>query len=537
MTRLVRRAPRARRAAATLAALLAATACGGSGGRGDSAGPDASYSVALTEPDHLTPGNTSSSYAIDVLSGLFDTLVVLDPKDGHPVMQAADSVTSPDQRNWTVRLRPGQTFHNGEKVTAQSFVDAWNAAAYGPNGWANNHYFATVEGYPALNPADGRTAPTAKTLSGLKTVDDLTFTVKLTAPFSPFPMTLSYTGFAPLPKAAFTDPRSFDVHPIGNGPFRMDGDWQHNQRITLRRYAGYKGPRPARAGGVEFRIYANKDTAWTDFQAGQVDLLPTIPPAHLPQARRLFGDRLRGTPGGTMDYLGFPVFDRRFADPRVRRAFSMAIDRKAIVDAVFNGAYQPMASLLAPGVPGYRKNACGEVCAYHPVRARQLLAQAGGFHGPLELWFSNADPSYEQWMTAVANQFRQNLGIDRITFRKVPASDYLSTLSGRKETGPYRHNWVMDYPSAQDYLEYMWGDGNRMGWRNRTFLDLLRQANAAPGPAAALPLYQRAEDIALAELPMAPLWNWTDYSASSGRLRGVTADPYTPFHLDRISVK
>ncbi|MFJ6213375.1 ABC transporter substrate-binding protein [Streptomyces sp. NPDC092296] len=532
MTRPVRPG---RRGAAALAALLAATGCGGVGSQGDAAAPAGSYSVALTEPDHLTPGNTASSYAIDVLNGLFDTLVVLDPRDGHPVMRAAESVTSPDQRNWTIRLRSGQTFHNGEPVTAQSFADAWNAAAYGPNGWANNSYFAPIEGYRALNPQGGA-APRARTLSGLRVVDDRTLAVRLSAPFSPFPMTLAYTGFAPLPRAAFTDPARFDVHPIGNGPFAMDGDWQHNQRITLRKYPGYRGPRPARAAGVQFRIYAGKDTAWTDFQAGRVDFLANVPPAHLPRARRLLGDRLRATPTGTVDYLGFPAFDHRFADPRLRRAFSMAIDRRAIVDAVFNGAYRPMASLLPPGIPGHRADACGAACRYDPAGAKRLFDQAGGLKGPLELWFSNADPSYEQWMTAVANELKQNLGIRQITFRKVPAADYLSALSDRKVTGPFRTNWVMDYPSAQDYLQYLWGDGNRMGWHNQHFLDLLKQAAAAPGLAASVPLYQRAEDIALAELPMAPLWNWTAYSAASARLRGVQVDGYSSLHLDRVSV-
>lgn len=535
MTRLVRPA---RWGAATLAALLAATACGGSGGKGKGdAGPDASYSVALTEPDHLTPGNTSSSYAIDVLNGVFDTLVVLDPKDGHPVMQAAQSVTSTDQRTWTIKLRAGQTFQNGEKVTAQSFVDAWNAAAYGPNAWANNYYFTNVEGYADLNPEDGTSTPKTKTLSGLKVVDDLTFTVKLDAPFSPFPMTLAYMGFAPLPKAAFTDPKKFDVHPIGNGPFEMDGDWQHNQQISLKKYAGYKGPRPAAAGGVDFKIYANKDTAWTDFQAGQVDYVVNIPPAHIPQAKRLLGDRLVSTPSGTMDYLGFPTFDKRFADPRLRKAFSMAIDRKAIVDAVYNGAYQPMGSLLAPNVPGYRKDACGEACTYDPAKAKQLLARAGGFNGPLELWFANSDATYEQWMTAVANELKQNLGIQQITFRKIPAADYSSTLSGKKESGPYRQNWVMDYPNAQDYLQPMWGDGNKMGWKSQKFLDLVRQGNEAADSASAIRFYQQAEDVALQEMPMVPLWNWTDYSAYSERLQNVKVDPYITLHLDQISVK
>ncbi|MFC7639747.1 ABC transporter substrate-binding protein [Streptosporangium lutulentum] len=109
------------------------------------------FSVALTEPDHLTPGNTSSSYSITVLQALFDLPVVIDAK-GQPQMRAAESVTSEDQKVWTIKIKPGQKFHNGEPVTAESFADAWNAAAYGPNAWTNNYYFENVEGYDALNP-------------------------------------------------------------------------------------------------------------------------------------------------------------------------------------------------------------------------------------------------------------------------------------------------------------------------------------------------------------------------------------------------
>jgi peptide/nickel transport system substrate-binding protein/oligopeptide transport system substrate-binding protein len=523
-----------RSAAAVLAVALAVSACGGSGGQKAGQGA-ATFSVALTEPDHLTPGNTASSYSITLLQALFDTLVVIDPQ-GRPQMRAAESVTSQDQKTWTIKIRPGQKFHNGEPVTAQSFADAWNAAAYAPNGWTNNYYFANIEGYDKLNPEGDGAKPSADKLSGLKVVDPGTLEVRLTSPFSQFPITLAYTGFAPMPKAAFADLAAYDLKPIGNGPFEMDGAWEHNQQIKVKKFAGYAGVRPAKSAGIDFKIYASRDTAYTDLRAGNVDLLQTIPPASAAEARKLLGDRFVATPSGTMDYLGLPVYEKRFQNPDLRKAISKAIDRQAIVQAIFNGAFKPMASLVAPLVPGYRENACGDACVYDPAKAKALFDGAGGFSGTLDLYFSNADPSYEQWMQAVANQLKTNLGITDIKFRKIPQADYLSTLREHKQDGPYRNNWVMDYPSPQNYLESMWGAGNRMGWKSKRFDDLISQANAAPSMDASIPLYQQAEDVALAEMPMIPLWNWQDQAGYSGRISGVKLDAYSA-NLDTIPVK
>ncbi|MFC4530499.1 peptide ABC transporter substrate-binding protein [Sphaerisporangium dianthi] len=529
---------KARGAAVLLAAALGLSACGGSSGNtgGDQGGQGPKqFSVALNEPDHLTPGNTSSSYSITVLQALFDTLVVIDPQ-GRPQMRAAESVTSQDQKTWTIKIKTGQKFHNGEAVTAESFADAWNAAAYGPNAWTNNYYFANIEGYDKLNPEAEGAKPGTDKLSGLKVVDPATLEVHLTAPFSQFPITLAYTGFAPMPKAAFADLKAYDQKPIGNGPFALDGDWAHNQQIKLKKFDGYAGPRAAKSGAVLFKIYASRDTAYTDLRANKVDLLQTIPPASAPEAKKLLGDRFVPTPSGTMDYLGFPTFDKRFQNADLRKAISMAIDRQGIVDAVYNGAFKPMGSLLAPLVPGYREGACGEACTYDAAKAKALFDKAGGLSGTLNLYFSNADPSYEQWMTAVANQLKQNLGIADIQFKKIPAADYLSTLREKKEDGPYRNNWVMDYPSPQNYLESMWGAGNRMGWENKQFNDLIAKANAAPSMEASIPLYQQAEDVALAEMPMIPLWNWQDQAGYSNKVGDVRIDAYSP-NLDTITVK
>ncbi|QFG26391.1 ABC transporter substrate-binding protein [Actinomadura sp. WMMB 499] len=515
------------RAGAGLAAVLLAAALGLSACGGAEASGDGTFVVGHSEPDHLVPGNTTSSYSFDVLGGLFDNLMTL-TADGRPVPLAAASVTSDDQRIWTIKVKPGQKFHNGEAVTAQSFADAWNNAAYGPNAYEANSYFSYIEGYAALNPEDENARPDGKTLTGLEVVDPATLEVTLNDPFREFPMLLTYPAYAPMPKAGLADLEAFEEHPIGNGPYMMSGNWERNRRIELVPFAEYTGPRKPKNKGVTWKSYSSADTAYTDLRAGRIDVLQTIPAAKVPEAKRVLGDRFLPRAMGTIDYLGFPLFDERFADPDLRKAISMVIDREGINKAVYNGAYHPADSLLPPIIRGHRPNACGDLCTYDPAEAKRLFAAAGGFTGTLELYFSNAQPTYEQWMRIVANSIRDNLGIQDIQFREVPASEYFSMLSAREEKGPYRQNWEADYPSPQNYLENMWhSKDNRMGWTNEEFDELIEQGNRAAGDREAMARYHAAEDVAIREMPMIPLWTWAGQGGRSERVANVTITPYS----------
>jgi len=529
------RTARVRLAAGLAVVALAAAACGGSG---DSDDKGNAFSVAITEPDHLVPAMTTSSYSLQVIESLYDPLTRIDPKTKKVENLAAESITSDDQQHWKIKVKPGLKFANGDPVTAKSFVDAWNAAAYGPNGWAANYYFANIKGYDALNPEDEKAKPKAKKLSGLKVTGENTFEVSLDSPYSQFPMTVAVNCFSPLPKQALGDPKSFDNHPVGNGPYMMDGNWQHNKQVKVKKNPNYAGPRKPHADSVTFRSYTNRSAAYIDLQAGKVDALATIPAAKVADAKKMFGDNFRSTPGGTMDYLGFPLSDKRYDNVKLRRAISMAIDRKGIVNAVYDGTFKPMSSLVPPIVPGYRTNPCGPSCQYNPTKAKQLLKEAGGFSGEMNLWFSNADPTYKQWMKAVANNLKNTLGINA-KFRQVPAADYLDTLSDHKEDGPYRQNWVMDYPSPENFLANQWGVDNRMGWKGpdyRKFLDLIKKGNGSADQAKSVSYYQQAEDVALGDMTLIPLWNWQDQSAWSDRLDHVINDPIVGFHVESIKV-
>ncbi|MBO2452666.1 ABC transporter substrate-binding protein [Actinomadura barringtoniae] len=522
---------------AVLGAAMAA--CGGGGGKSS----DGTFTAGHSEPDHLTPGNTTSSYSFDVLSGLYDNLVGL-TVEGKTYNLAAQSVDSTDQKVWTIKLKPGQKFSNGEPVTAQSYADSWNNAALGANAYEANEYFSKIKGYDELNPEDEKAAPKTGKLSGLKVVDDTTLEVTLTDKFNQFPYLLTYPAFAPLPKAAFGPdgkvPASFDDKPIGNGPYMVDGKWERNKQIKLVPSPTYTGPRKPKNKGYTWKSYSSAQTAYTDLRAGRLDVLQTIPAASVPEAKRLLGDRFMPRKMGTIDYLGFPLWDKRFQNPDLRKAISMSIDRQAINKAVYNGDYTPADSLLPPIITGHRANACGELCTYNPAKAKELFTKAGGFKGKLELYFSNAQPTYQQWMQIVANSLKQNLGLtdDQIAFRQTPASDYFGMLSKHEEKGPYRQNWEADYPSPQNYLEGMWGVGNKMTWKNKDFDAAILKANTASDQATALQYYNKAEDIATQDMPMIPLWTWTGQGGRSKRVSNVTITAWaTGLIANEVTVK
>lgn len=535
-----------KRAARSLIGLsvLALVVAGCGDGDDDASDPrtGGSFSVYVCEPESLIPQDTNETCGSEVLNALFTPLVGYDADDSDVNYDRgiARSVESSDQTVWTIRLKDGWTFHNGEAVDAASFARAWNAGAYGPNAYDNAYFFQNIAGYDDLQAPAGApagTTPKATEMSGVEVVDDLTLQVTLKRPFSQFPLTLGYTAFYPLPAAFDADRKAFEQAPIGNGPFRMDGTWEHDRRIAVTRYDAYAG-KAANADAIEFRIYSDVNTAYNDLLAGNLDIMDALPPERLGSVRSQFDDRFIERESSSFTYVGFPLYDQRFADVRIRQALSMAIDRQPIIDAIFNGAYIPARSVVSPVVAGSRDNPCGETCEYNPDRARQLLTEAGGWQGTMELWF-NSGAGHEKWMEAVSNQLRNNLGITDVTFRSLEFAEYLSLLDDNQVTGPFRLGWVMDYPSPQNYLEPIYsttGSSNNFGYSNPEVDKLIAQGNAAGSIEDGIEFYHRAEDLILADMPNIPLWFGKVQAAHSSNVDNVVIDAFTHIRLADVTV-
>ena len=531
---------RIRLVGAIVSLAFVAVACGGGGG--GATGPSASgatgqsggeFSFPNTEPMHLTPQNDYEAAGAQVFNVLWTRLMTYDPKTNAPVPDQAKSVTTNDNMVWTIEINPGWTFHNGEPVTAQSYVDAWNWGAYGPNGAILNFFFAKIEGYDALNPSKGK--PTTKELTGLKVVNDTTFQVTLTAPFSQFPVELGFDAFDPLPKAFFDNPDKFDSHPIGDGPYKLD-EWKHDESITLSRYDGYKGT-PGFADTINMPIYASADPEWSDFQAGNLDAV-FVGSSNIKEAEQTYSDTLQEFPSSLLLYLGIPTYLPEYSDPLVRQALSLAVNREAVMNAVLP-AEVPATSFSPPVIPGYRDGSCS-FCTYDPTKAKQLLAQAGGWKGgTMTINLYSGDATLEQAMEAIGNQWKQNLGID-FKINALNYNSYYDAYINHKIDGPWWDGWVMDYPSLEDYLRPIYGSEgsyNACGYHNPQFDDLIKQGDQASSFDESLKFYQQAQDILDQDMPNIPWGYLPNRFVHSSRITNLhTATPLDNVDLADIRV-
>ncbi|WP_018255734.1 peptide ABC transporter substrate-binding protein [Salinispora mooreana] len=502
--------------AATATAMLA-TACGGSSDDSeDTAGQSGGQlRVYATEPAFLLPSNGDDEPSIYVIRQLYRGLVKYNAETGEPEMDLAESIESEDQKLWTVKLKDGYTFDNGEPVDADSFIRSWNYAAYAPNAQNNGYFMKRIAGIDTVQPKDPdgegpaeAPAPTAETMSGLKKVDDLTFTVELKAPFSGFPTIVGYSGFFPMAQACIDDADACNETPIGNGPYKIDGTWEHEVEINLVRSETWKGE-PGTSDEIYYRIFADVDSGYAAFQAGELDVMYTIPPARFKDAKASYGDRLYEQEGDSLNYVGLPLYNDAFTDKRIRQAFSMAIDRQSIVDAVFDGRYTPATGFVAPIFDGARPGVC-TYCKQDVDKAKELLAAAGGWPEgkKLTLW-ANAGSGHEDWLQAVGDQIKNALGIDYELKVNLQFAEYLEVADNREFTGPFRLGWGPDYPFLETYLTPLYASGNDSNnstFSNAEFDNLLKQGDSAPTLEEAIAFYQQAEDILGEEMPVIPMF-------------------------------
>ncbi|MCX4577274.1 ABC transporter substrate-binding protein [Streptomyces sp. NBC_01571] len=508
---------------------LGATACGGGGGDSSSGSGKGNgvVSVEIGEPQNsLVPSNTYETEGGQVINALFTGLTKLDASN-KVVNAMAESIETKDNKVWTIKLKSGYTFHNGEKVTAQSFIDAWNYGANQTNAQQTNPLFSHIAGYSDLNPGEGK-KPTTDKLSGLKAVDDSTLQVTLSGAFSAFPSQLSFTAFVPLPKAFFKDPKGFGEAPIGNGPFEMKGKFKHNEQIDTTKYDKYPDASKIEVKGVNFKIYSNPDTAYKDLVAGNLDSLLTIPTSGLPTYKKDLPNRTIDEADSAVGYIGFPIkYNKAFQNADLRKAISMAIDRQTIADKVFLGARTPADDYISPIIDGYRKGACGDACTLNVAKAKELYKQSGGLPGnKLELGY-NADGGHKEWIEAVANQLQQNLGL------KVTAKPFeqfqtiLNDLDAKKYQGAFRMAWSMDYPDAEDYLrpvfskEAIANGSNYSGYVNEDFEKLLVKGDQAPTHEEAVKNYQQADDVLLKDMPYIPVYFYTLNAGFSDKIKSM----------------
>ncbi|MFI9242773.1 ABC transporter substrate-binding protein [Streptomyces sp. NPDC053086] len=535
----------ARWAAGAVATALAATGCGVGGASGGGNG-GAVLSSSWGDPQNpLEPANTNEVQGGKVLDMIFRGLKKYDPRTGKAQDWLARSIRTGDSRNFTVRIKDGWTFSNGEKVTARSFVDAWNYGASLRNNQKNAYFFGYIDGYDKVHPDSG--SQSADTLSGLKAVDDHTFTVKLNQKFSGFPDTLGYAAFAPLPRAFFTDHAAWVRKPVGNGPYTIES-YTRGSQMYLRKWEGYPGTDKARNDGVTLMVYTDSNTAYTDLLAGNLDLADDIPAAQLKNVKGDLGDRYINTPAGIIQTLAFPYYDKAWNMPgseKVRTGLSMAINREQITGTIFRRTRTPATDWTSPVLGtqgGFKAGLCGKACEYDPARAKALIEEGGGIPGGRVKITYNADAgSHKEWVDAVCNSINNALGNDKACVGNPVGTfaDFRNQLGAHKMTGPFRAGWQMDYPLIQNFLQplyYTGASSNDGKWSDRTFDRLVNQANAETDTAKAVAGFQKAEEVVRDHMAAIPLWYQNGNAGYSDRLSHVALNPFSVPVYNEIKV-
>lgn len=514
---------------------------------------DGTVSTYIGEPRSITTGNSSESEGAAVLAALFTPLVGLD-ENGDPIMEAAESVETTDGGiTWVVTIKSGWTFHDGTPVTAQSYVDAWNYTAAGANAQQGAGFLANIAGYADLqcgtvtepdpdtgedvDVADCENQPAAaEALTGVAVDSDTQFTVTLETAESFFAVRLVYDPYNPYPESFYADPEGYGEMPIGQGPFMMEGPWEHNARISMVPYPDYAGDNPAQIERLEFQIFDNIDTAMNELLAGNLDIHDAITPERVAEVEAAvpnFGT----AESSSINFLGIPHYDPEIGGPDnrdLRAALSMAIDRQAITEAIFAGRRQPAQNLLSPVIPGYQETVCDN-WTFNPEMAAELYATTDGLPAEFSFWF-NSGAGHEDWVEAVTNMWAENLGIDvsGITFESLDFADYLQRLEDKAVSGPFRLGWGMDYPHPQNYLQIILdsrfeaaqGGSNYGAYASDEFDAKVDEALAIFDVNESLPVWQEAAAIACDDVALIPMFYGQFDYAWNDTVQNVSLDQF-----------
>ncbi|MER7436398.1 ABC transporter substrate-binding protein [Pseudonocardia alni] len=513
--------------------------------------PGGVFRMGLTEPTAIDPYNVQESEGALVAKQLFTGLVQVRP-NGDEYPGVADTWTSNDNcTQWTFNLKSGQKFSDGTPLTSADFKRGWERTTAKASASEVAYHLNQVQGYEQMQ------AGTATTLSGVNATNPNTLAVALSEPNCEFELRTAHPALSPVPASAgAADNTTYNDLPLGNGPFRMDGPWQHDRGIKLVRNDNYTAGPKANLDAVEITITpadTGADAEYNGFRNGQFDWARMPTPVQS-QARDEFDPQGKWISKKTagINYLSVQVTKPPMNSVAARKAVSMAIDRAAITAGVFQGGQAPATAIVPPSFPqAYQEGVC-DACTFNPDEAKRL-AQEAGFQPGTELNFQfNTGGGHEEWTAAVRQQIEQNLGI-KVNYSGVPFRDLLDNQQAPDATGIYRSAWGADYPTPANFLGPLLDTtsigaasptepalGNNRGrYSNPEFDQLLARAAATKDEAQRDDLYKQAEQIAIGrDLAIIPMFQRQQYRlAATDRFGNVGMDFFENPTLDTITLK
>ncbi len=463
--------------------------------------------VALEfDPAPLDPATDGSYTNRIVTTVMCDSLIDVAPDLTFVPELATSWEWAPDRLSLTLHLRPGVVFQDGTKFDAEAMA-------------------ANIRRYQTADYSIRKTEMAA--ISGTSVVDPLTLKVNLSHPYAPLIALLANrpgTPYSPkilnLPKEAIAN------HPVCAGPFAFK-ERVAQDHIALERFPGYWNAGAIKLPGVVFQNITDSNIRKVNLAAGALDVADKIAPTDVGELSK--NPKLKIVRSPSLGYVLIefnvahgPAADTPIGrDARIRRAFSLAIDRQALNQVAFDGQYIPSEQMEAPG------NAYFDTDHPVPVRdvaaAKKLMAEAGVSHVSFTLKMGT-DPLDGQ-VAEIIQAMVKDVGIDM----KIEPQDNTAVMSATQSGGFQASQLIWSGRADPDGNAPIWlrckGFTNWGNYCNPKMDEQFDLATAPQTVAERLPFYKRATDMFLADQPDVVLYHSALLWGMTAKLQGFKGRP------------
>ncbi|MEW6243291.1 MAG: ABC transporter substrate-binding protein [Bacillota bacterium] len=467
--------------------------------------------VGLTERiNTLDPVYAVTSAERFAVHNLYSGLVSIGA-EGYPVPELAESWNvSQDGQVYTFVLREGLTFHDGTPLTAKDVERSLTRALLKDTGAPDAmKYLSDIVG--SRESLQGR----VQSVAGIKVLDARTISITLYGPRAHFLSKLAEP-------VAYIVPETVDPErPVGSGPFSFLA-WEKSGRVGFAAFPGYL-PGPPEIERLE--VYYNEDqielaTRYMEGFFQVIDVTPSLVP--WVRDREELRGQLLEVAGPTVFYIGLNggAYEP-FADPLVRRAMALALDRETLVKEVWKGTRIPARGYVPPGIGGPAEN---DAIRFDPEEARRLLDSAGYKPEEMpELVICIPDAPVGQLLGEYyARSFSENLGLS-IRLESLEWSDFLSRLYDR-QMHAFSLGWEGDYHDPHAFVAMPFHSKspfNELRYVNAEVDKLIERAEREADLAVRKELYRQAEALVLSDTPWIPVYHGALYYLVVPELRGL----------------
>jgi len=504
-----------------IAIAIAIAGCQGSGSDGE--GAIARLNIS-GEPPSLDPRLAGDTTAAIVVGMLFDGLTRVDAS-GVPQPSVAEKIEiSGDGLTYTFHLRDSHWW-NGDAVTAEDFAYAWRTALDPSQTSTTAYKLYVIKGAEAANKGD---IPLSEV--GVTALDDKTLRVTLNNPTPYFLQLTAAMTFFPVNKKVAEANTSWayeaaDAY-VGNGPFRLTA-WRHHNVIAMTKNARYWDADAVGLDGINLTMVTDASTELAMFDEGNLDWAGTplsmgLPPDAIPTL--MAQGRLQQKAMSSIYFYQFNTTRVPFTNAKIRKAFTYAVDRAAIVDSILSGGALPAMGLLPPTValrptPYF---ADGDSAAAKRLFAEGLaeLGMTVDTLPPITVSY-NSGEAHHKIAQALQQQWREALGVT-VALENMEWKVYLARFQ-TCDIDLGRMGWAADYDDPSTFLDvFRHADtgANCTGWVSDEYVALLDKALTTTDKKQRDALLLAAEGMIMEAAPLAPIYFQTNNFVKNPKLTG-----------------